>query len=103
MGASLVPWLSDFHTVRFSGTSVFVFVFLNLFLSFFWLCEEVKCIYLCLHLGRKYLFIFNLKKKSSPKDIFFIAFRERGRGKGGGGRERERHQCERNFDFLLLT
>ena len=26
-------------------------LFLNLFLSFFWLCEEAKCIYLHLHLG----------------------------------------------------
>ena len=31
------------------------FLFLNLLLSFFWLCEEAKCVYLCLHLGWKSL------------------------------------------------
>ena len=49
--SSLSPWLSNFHTVQFSGSSG-CFLFLNL-LSFFWLCEEAKCIYLCLHLGWK--------------------------------------------------
>ena len=48
--SSLTPWLSDFHAVRFSGTFG-CFMFLNL-LSFL-LCEEAKCIYLCLHLGQK--------------------------------------------------
>ena len=43
------PWLSDFHAVWFSGSSG-CFLFLNLLLSF-WLCEEVKRFYLCLHLG----------------------------------------------------
>ena len=33
---------------------LFCFLFLNL-LSFFWLCEEVQCIYLCLHLSWKFL------------------------------------------------
>ena len=47
--SSLTPWLSDFHTVRLSGSCGY-FLFLNL-LSFFWLCKEVKCIYLGLHLG----------------------------------------------------
>ena len=37
--SSLTPWLSDFHTVRFSG-SFGCFLFLNLLLSFSWLCEE---------------------------------------------------------------
>ena len=32
---------------------LFCLFVLNLFLSFFWLCEEAKCIYLCLHLGQK--------------------------------------------------
>ena len=50
--SSLTPWLLDFHTVWFSGISG-CFLFLNLFLSFFWLCKEVKCVYLCLHLGRQ--------------------------------------------------
>ena len=47
--SSLTPWLLDFHTVQFFGSSD-CFLFLNL-LSFFWLCEEAKFIYLCLHLG----------------------------------------------------
>ena len=49
---SLSPWLSDFHPVRFSVSSGCFFVF-KLLLSFFWLCEEVQCVYLRLHLGRK--------------------------------------------------
>ena len=49
--SSLTPWLLDFHTVRFSGSSGY-FLFLNL-LSSFWFCEEAKCIYLHLHLGQK--------------------------------------------------
>ena len=47
----LTPWLLDFHTVWFSGSSG-CFLFLNL-LSVFWLCKEARCIYLLLHLGRK--------------------------------------------------
>ena len=50
--SSSTPWLSDFHTVQFSGSSG-CFLFLNLLLSFFWLCKEAKCIYLRLHLGLK--------------------------------------------------
>ena len=50
MNVSLTPWLSDFHEVWISGSSVY-FLFLNLLLSFFWLCEEAKCFYLCLHRG----------------------------------------------------
>ena len=52
--SSLTPWLLDFHTVRFPSSSGY-FLFLNLLLSFFWLYEEAKCIYLCLHLGQKSL------------------------------------------------
>ena len=48
--SSLTLWLSDFHRVWFSVSSGFLF--LNL-LSFFWLCEEAQCVYLCLHLGQK--------------------------------------------------
>ena len=56
--SSLTLWLSDFHTVRFSVSSG-CFLFLNLLLSFFWLCKEAQCVYLCLHLGRKsFYFIF---------------------------------------------
>ena len=51
--SSLTPWLSDFNTGRFSGSSGW-FLFLSLLLSFFWLCKEAKCIYLCLQLGQKF-------------------------------------------------
>ena len=50
--SSLTPWLLDFHTVWFSGSSG-CSLLLNGLLSFFWLCEEVKHIYLPLHLGWK--------------------------------------------------
>ena len=43
--SSLTPWLSDFHTIGFSGRCGY-FLFLNWLLSFFWLCKEVKHIYL---------------------------------------------------------
>ena len=33
-----------------------LFLFLNLLLSFFWLCKEAQCVYLHLHLGRLYSF-----------------------------------------------
>ena len=49
--SSLTPWLSDFHAVWFSGSSD-CFLFLNLLLSFFWLCEEVKHFYVSLHLDQ---------------------------------------------------
>ena len=63
--SSLSPWLLDFHTVRFCQFWL-VFVF-KLLLSFFWLCEEAQCVYLCLHLGWKStnLIYFILKLKSS--------------------------------------
>ena len=55
--SSLTPWLSDFHTVQFSVSSgcLFVCLFFNLLLSFFWLWEEAPCVYLYLHLGWKSL------------------------------------------------
>ena len=57
--SSLTPWILDFHTVHFS-VSPGCFLFLNLLLSFFWLCEEAKYIYLCLYLGQKFsLFIYS--------------------------------------------
>ena len=50
--SSLTPWLLDFHIVQFSVSSG-CFLFLNLLLSFFWLCKEAQCVYLGLHLGWK--------------------------------------------------
>ena len=47
--SSLSPWLSDFHTVRFSFNSGCFFVF-KVLLPLFWLWEEAQCVYLCLHL-----------------------------------------------------
>ena len=55
--SSLTPWLSDFHADQFAGSSR-NFLFLNLLLSFFWLCKEAKCIYLHLHFGQKSRFVF---------------------------------------------
>ena len=55
--SSLTTWLSDFHTFWFFGSSSY-FLFLKL-LSFFWLCDEAKCIYLHLHLGWKSLHPFS--------------------------------------------
>ena len=49
--SSLTPWVLDFHTIRFSGSSGCL-LFLNL-LFYFWLCEEAQCIYLCFHYGQK--------------------------------------------------
>ena len=48
--SSLTPWLSNFHTIQFSDSSSY-FLFLNLLLSFFWLCKEAKYIYLHFRLG----------------------------------------------------
>ena len=48
--SSLTPWLPDFYTVRFSGSSG-VSLFLNLLFFLFW--EEAKFIYLRLHLVQK--------------------------------------------------
>ena len=42
---SLTPWLSEFHTARFSGSSG-CFLFLNLLLSFFWLWKAAQYVYL---------------------------------------------------------
>ena len=55
--SSLTPWLPYFHTVQFS-VSYGYFLFLNLLLSFFWLCEEAQYVYLHLHLGQKSQLLF---------------------------------------------
>ena len=65
--SSLTPWLLDFHTVQFSGSSG-CFLFLNWLLSFFWLCEEAKYIYLCLYLGQKSSETFPSKEIDSEGD-----------------------------------
>ena len=38
------------HSLIFLAVMV---TFFKLLFSFFWLCEEAKCLYLCLHLGQK--------------------------------------------------
>ena len=50
----LTFWLLDFHTVWYPGSSGY-FLLLNLLLFFFRLCKEAKCVYLCLHLGWKFM------------------------------------------------
>ena len=55
--ASLNPWLSDFHTVRFFDSSGY-YLFLDL-VVILWLHEEAKHVYLCLHLDhRSHIFFF---------------------------------------------
>ena len=64
--SSLTHWLSDFHTVRFFVSSG-CFLCLNSLLSFFWLCEEAQCVYLCLHLSRKSRTILITSKMKAPE------------------------------------
>ena len=47
---SLIPWLSESRAVWFGGTSGCLLI-LGWLVSSFWLCEEAKGFYLCLHLG----------------------------------------------------
>ena len=54
--SSLTPWLAYLHRVCFFGSSG-CFLFLNLLLSFFCLCKETQCIYLCLHLQHSIYFL----------------------------------------------
>ena len=62
--SSLSLWLSDFHAVWFSGSSG-CFLFLNLLLSFFWLCEEVNHFYLHLILAVQITKITERNERSS--------------------------------------
>ena len=65
--SSLIPWLSDFHTAQCSGISGYV-LFLNLLLSFFWLCKEEKCIYLHLYfVCKSRLFLLLLETRQAVK------------------------------------
>ena len=54
--SSLSPWLSDFHTVRFS-VSPGCFLFLNCCCPSFG-CARRQCVYLCFHVGWKSYFLF---------------------------------------------
>ena len=67
--------------VRLPYSSIFcqfwLFFVFKLLLSFFWLCEEAQCVYLCLHLGRKPC-IFVLR-------FYLFTFR-------GGGREKDKER-----------
>ena len=83
--SSLTSWLS-----RLPCSSIFcqfwlVFVF-KLLLSFFWLCKEAQCVYLCLHLGQNSLLI--LEREDG---------REGEREVGVGG---EKHRYERKICSL---
>ena len=55
--SSLNPWLSDFHTVQFSGICGLSYG----------LCKEAKCVCLCLYLGQKSLDHVNVHQ-------FFVKF-----------------------------
>ena len=57
--SSLTPWLLDFRTVQFPGSSGY-FLFVNLLLSCFG-CARRQSVYLCLHLARKstWMWFFN--------------------------------------------
>ena len=50
---SLIPWLSEFYAVWFSGAFGCLFI-LDWLLSYFWLWEEVKGFYQCLQVGWNY-------------------------------------------------
>ena len=71
--SSLTPWLSDLHTVRFSVSSG-CFLFLNCCCPFFWLWEEAQCVYLRLHLGRKYptISFYELQQNMALMIVIFI-------------------------------
>ena len=70
--SSLCPWLSDFHTVRFSGSSG-CFLFLKLLLSLFWLFEEAQCIYLYLRLCQKSLLVL-IKSLNHWHSFFYVIY-----------------------------
>ena len=71
--SSLNPWLLDFHTVRYSGSSGCI-LFLGWLLSFLWLCKEAKQVYLHLPLGWK-LKPFSLRsgisRGCSPTNFYY--------------------------------
>ena len=68
---SLIPWLSEFHAVWFSGTSDCLLI-LDWLLSSFCLCEEAKGFYLYLHLGWNSFFFF--KKFNREEWRWFSSF-----------------------------
>ena len=57
-----------FLVLGLSYSSIFcqswLFFVFKLLLSFFWLCEEAQCVYLCLHLGQNTLLFLNGQKIS---------------------------------------
>ena len=78
MNVSLTPWLLDFHEVWISGSSG-CFLFLNLLLSFFWLCKEVKHFYLCLHPGQNSWATFSksLAYQYMSRSTIYSSFRKK--------------------------
>ena len=74
--------MSVFHTVQFSVSSGCC-LFLNFLLSFFWLCEEAQCIYLCFHLGWRSCFLFNSWAEITR--INFLLKEKRGEKRGTAG------------------
>ena len=44
--------------MQFDFVKFWLFFAFKLLLPFFWLCEEAQCVFLRLHLGRKWVFFF---------------------------------------------
>ena len=67
----LLHLLGCWTSTEFNFLTVLFFLFLNLLLSFSWVCEETQCIYLHLHLGWKSIYLLlergERKKKEGEK------------------------------------
>ena len=78
--SSLIPWLSDFCIVQFSG-SFACFLFLNLLLFFFWLCEEVPIVLIftkiqLLTFSSLFFFLFLFSMLFCALTVFFPLIQE---------------------------
>ena len=65
--SSLIPWLLDFHAVWLSVSSG-CFLFLNLLVSFFWLCEEAQCVSILIWSPKKQIFLKQDTKNTNTKE-----------------------------------
>ena len=72
---SLIPWLSRFHAVWFSGASGCLLI-LDWLLSSFWLYEEAKGFYLHLHLGQNFGKFTQKGKKKAFSIVDFLKYRD---------------------------
>ena len=69
---SLIPLLSEFHAVCFSGSSVYLLTS-DWLLSSFWFFKEAKGFYLCLHLGWNSCSSFS--KLLQPFGVFMVPYK----------------------------